>query len=141
MLKADLSVHLFFFFPAFSLAKKIWKYENMKMLIWLVEANCLERKKGKFNQSKNRTVFKAPMTKQKEKREQHYKIDSLTFTYYYSYAETKWALINTRAESPWSEPYFGRFSALPNKAFPLWKLFFKKWRFEFCGKKSETYFK
>ena len=50
---------------------------------------CIERKKGKFDQSENRTVFKAPMTKQKEKREQHYKIDSLTFTYYYSYAETK----------------------------------------------------
>ena len=107
----------------------------------MVEANCLERKNGKFNQSENRTVFKAPMTKQKEKREQHYKIDSLTFTYYYSFAETKPALIYTRAESPWSEPYFGRFSALPNKAFPLWKLFFKKWRFEFPVKKRETYFK
>ena len=81
------------------------------------------------------------MTKQNEKREQHYKIDSLTFTYYYSFAETKHALIYTRAESPWSEPYFERFSALPNKAFPLWKLMFKKWRFEFPGKKRETYFK
>ena len=70
------------------------------------------------------------MTKQKEKREQHYKIDSLTFTYYYSFAETKPALIYTRAERPWSEPYFERVSALPNKAFSLWKLFFKKWRFE-----------
>ena len=85
----------------------------------MVEANCLERKKGKFNQSKNRTVFKAPMTKQKEKREQHYKIDSLTFTYCYSFAETKHALIYTRAERPWSEPYFERVSALPNKAFSL----------------------
>ena len=118
---------------------KIWKC----LSDWLKRTAmfCLERKKGKFDQSENRTVFKAPMTKQKEKREQHYKIDSLTFTYYYSYAETKWALINTRAESPWSEPYFGRFSALPNKAFPLWKLFFKKWRFKFRGKKTETYFK
>ena len=81
------------------------------------------------------------MTKQKEKREQHYKIDSLTFTYYCSFAETKHALIYTQAERPWSEPYFERFSALPNKAFPLWKPFFKKWRFEIPAKKRETYFK
>ena len=101
----------------------------------------LERKNGKFNQSENRTVFRGPMTKQNEKREQHYKIDSLTFTYYYSFAQTKHALIYTQAERPWSEPYFERFSALPNKAFPLWKLLFKKWRFEFPGKKRETYFK
>ena len=40
----------------------------------MVEANChVERKHGKFNLSENRTVFKAPMTKQKGKREQHYK--------------------------------------------------------------------
>ena len=121
--------------------------ENMKtwkcLSDWLKWAAmfCLERKNGEFNQSENRTVFRAPMTKQNEKREQHYKIDSLTFTYYYSFAETKHALIYTRAESPWSEPYFERFSALPNKAFPLWKLMFKKWRFEFPGKKRETYFK
>jgi len=70
---------------------KIWKC----LSDWLKRTAmfCLERKKGKFDQSENRTVFKAPMTKQKEMREQHYKIDSLTFTYYYSYAETRFKKI------------------------------------------------